>query len=235
MAVAGFEALARWEHPERGLILPDEFIPLAEQTGTITPLTMLVLERTLRQCRLWHKAGHHVSVAVNLSARTIHDPEFPSAVQRLLKAYQVDPHSLTLELTESTVMADPARSMETLSRLQAMGVELSIDDFGTGYSSLAYLKRLPVHELKIDRSFVMNMASDDNDAVIVRSTIELGQNLGLRVVAEGVETAEVRDQLSVMRCDVAQGYFLSRPIPAEKATSWLGEFNHARHALQAQG
>jgi diguanylate cyclase len=125
--------------------------------------------------------------------------------------------------------------METLSRLQAMGIELSIDDFGTGYSSLAYLKRLPVHELKIDRSFVMNMASDDNDAVIVRSTIELGQNLGLRVVAEGVETAEVRDRLSVMGCDVAQGFFLSRPIPADKATSWLGKFNHTRHAVQARG
>jgi diguanylate cyclase (GGDEF)-like protein len=235
MAVAGFEALARWKHPNRGLIPPDEFIPLAEQTGTITPLTMGVLERALRQCRLWHNAGHHLSVAVNLSARTIHDPEFPSGVQRLLNAYQLDPRWLTLELTESTVMADPTRSMETLSRLHGMGVELSIDDFGTGYSSLAYLKRLPVHELKIDRSFVMNMATDENDAVIVRSTIELGQNLGLRVVAEGVETAEIRDRLTVMRCDIAQGYLLSRPIPADKATSWLGEFSKARHALQGLG
>jgi diguanylate cyclase (GGDEF)-like protein len=235
MSVAGFEALARWRHPERGVIPPEEFISLAEQTGIIKPLTMLVLERALRQCRLWHNAGHHIGVAVNLSARTIHDPEFPSGVQRLLTAYQLDPRWLTLELTESTVMADPARCMETLSRLHGMGVELSIDDFGTGYSSLAYLKRLPVHELKIDRSFVMNMAHDDNDAVIVRSTIELGQNLGLRVVAEGVETAEVRDRLVVMRCDAAQGYLLSRPIPADKATSWIGDFNRARHALQEQG
>jgi EAL domain-containing protein (putative c-di-GMP-specific phosphodiesterase class I) len=233
MSVAGFEALARWQHPERGLISPEEFVPLAEQTGIIKPLTMLVLERALRQCRLWHNAGHHLSVAVNLSARTIHDPEFPSAVQGFLKAYQLDPRRLTLELTESTVMADPARSMETLSRLQAMGVELSIDDFGTGYSSLAYLKRLPVHELKIDRSFVMNMAGDDNDAVIVRSTIELAQNLGLRVVAEGVETVEARDQLTSMGCDVAQGYLLSRPIPADKATSWIWEFNNARYAHKA--
>jgi diguanylate cyclase (GGDEF)-like protein len=235
MSLAGFEALARWQHPDQGLIPPDEFVPLAEQTGIIKPLTLLVLERSLRQCRRWHNAGHHVGVAVNLSARTIHDPEFPGCVERLLKAYQLDPRWLTLELTEGAVMADPARSMETLSRLQAMDVELSIDDFGTGYSSLAYLKRLPVHELKIDRSFVMNMANDDNDAVIVRSTIELGQNLGLRVVAEGVETAEVRDQLTVMRCDAAQGYLLSRPIPADEATSWIGEFSCARHALQRQG
>jgi diguanylate cyclase (GGDEF)-like protein len=233
MSVAGFEALARWEHPEQGPIPPDEFIPLAEQTGIIKPLTLLVLERALLQCRHWHNAGRQIGVAVNLSARTIHDPEFPNEVERLLHAAQLDPRWLTLELTESTVMADPARSMETLSRLHGMGVELSIDDFGTGYSSLAYLKRLPVDEIKIDRSFVMNMANDDNDAVIVRSTIELGQNLGLRVVAEGVETAQVRDQLTVMRCDLAQGYLLSRPIPADEANHWLAQFDRPQHDLQA--
>jgi diguanylate cyclase (GGDEF)-like protein len=228
MSVAGFEALARWNHPTHGLIPPDEFIPLAEQTGIIKPLTMLVLQQALQQCRAWHNAGHQIGVAVNLSARTIHDAEFPNEVERLLHTFQLHPRWLTLELTESTVMADPVRSMETLSRLQGMGIDLSIDDFGTGYSSLAYLKRLPVHEIKIDKSFVMNMASDDNDAVIVRSTIDLGQNLGLRVVAEGVETAEVRDRLAAMRCDVAQGYHLSRPIPADEATDWIVEFTRTQ-------
>ena len=223
MSVAGFEALVRWKHPERGSIPPDDFIPLAEQTGLIKPLTLLVLEQALWQCRAWHDAGHQVSVAVNLSARMVHDLEFPNEVERLLHAFRLRPHWLTLELTETTVMADPVRSMETLSRLDSMGVGLSIDDFGTGYSSLAYLKRLPVHELKIDKSFVMNMAADDNDAVIVRSTIDLGQNLGLRVVAEGVETAEVWGRLAAMRCDVGQGYYLSRPIPAEEATRWIAE------------
>jgi diguanylate cyclase (GGDEF)-like protein len=233
MSVAGLEALARWRHPEHGLIPPDEFVPLAEHTGLIKPLTLLVLEQALRQCRTWHDAGHQVGVAVNLSARTVHDPDFPNEVEGLLHASGLRPHWLALELTETAVMADPTRSMETLHRLDDMGVGLSIDDFGTGYSSLAYLKRLPVHEIKIDKSFVMQMTSDENDAVIVRSTIDLGHNLGLRVVAEGIETIDVRDQLAAMRCDVGQGYYLSRPIPAEEVTPWLLQFTGVRETSSA--
>ncbi len=185
--VLGVEALVRWQHPEHGLVPPDEFIPLAERTGLIGPLTHYVLDAALRQCRAWQHAGHELSVAVNVSARRLLDLEFPDEVATLLARWEVPARLLVVEITESTIMADPTRALEILSRLHDMGVQLAIDDFGTGYSSMAYLKNLPVHELKIDRSFVTHMTSNTSDAVIVRSTVDLGRNLGLRVVAEGVE------------------------------------------------
>jgi EAL domain-containing protein (putative c-di-GMP-specific phosphodiesterase class I) len=219
--VEGVEALVRWPHPERGLVAPDEFIPLAERTGLIRPLTTLVIEQALAQCRAWQGAGFPMVVAVNLSARILQDVQLPSDVARLLAAAGVEARWLKLELTESMVMEDRVRAVEVLDRLHAMGVSLSIDDFGTGYSSLAYLKRLPVDEIKIDKSFILHMAVDGNDALIARSTVDLGHNLGLRVVAEGVETPEVWSQLEAMGCDIAQGYLISRPLPAEELTRWL--------------
>ena len=219
--VQSVEALLRWNHPERGLVGPDEFIPLAQQTGLIKPLTLYVLDEALTQCRSWQRAGLTLGVAVNLSVRNLLDADFPQQVKRLLQKREVDPALLQLEITESTMLSDPVRTKRVLDKLAAMGIALSIDDFGTGYSSLSYLSQLPVNEIKIDRSFVMNMAQSDNDAVIVRSTIDLGRNLGLQVVAEGVETEQAWDELSDLGCTLAQGYYLSRPVPAAELTQWL--------------
>jgi diguanylate cyclase (GGDEF)-like protein len=219
--VKGVEALVRWSHPVRGLIPPDDFIPLAQKTGVIVPLTFFVLNEAIRQCRTWQLEGVDLSVGVNLSARNLLDVHLPDTVGELLGRWEVPPSLLELEITESTILADPIRAMHVLSRLSGMGVRLAIDDFGTGYSSLAYLKRLPVDELKIDKSFVQGMEENENDAVIVRSTIDLGRNLGLRVVAEGVETAEAWSRLVALGCDVAQGYYLSRPVPAAELAAWL--------------
>ncbi len=219
--IVGAEALVRWRHPQRGLLLPDEFIPLAQHTGLIRPLTFHVLDEALRQASLWQLEGLDLRVAVNVAMRNLLDMQFPDDVGRLLAKWEVSPDRLELEITESTIMADPFRARLVLTRLSEMGVRLSIDDFGTGYSSLGYLRRLPVGEIKIDKSFVMNMHADENDAVIVRSTIDLGRNLGLEVVAEGVESAAIWQDLVAYGCDVAQGFFLSRPVPAEDLTRWL--------------
>jgi diguanylate cyclase (GGDEF)-like protein len=221
--IQGVEALVRWQHPERGMIPPDEFIPPAQKTGVITPLTMFVLDEALRQCRTWALQGMELCVAVNLSTRNLLDVHLPDTVGELLARWEVPARLLELEITESTILADPVRAMEILSRLDEMGIRLAIDDFGTGYSSLAYLKRLPVDELKIDKSFILGMEESENDAVIVRSTIDLGRNLGLRVVAEGVETAKAWNRLLSLGCDIAQGYYLSRPVPADQLTEWLRE------------
>jgi diguanylate cyclase (GGDEF)-like protein len=221
--IQGVEALVRWQHPERGMIPPDEFIPPAQKTGVITPLTMFVLDEALRQCRTWALQGMELCVAVNLSTRNLLDVHLPDTVGELLARWEVPARLLELEITESTILADPVRAMEILSRLDEMGIRLAIDDFGTGYSSLAYLKRLPVDELKIDKSFILGMEENENDAVIVRSTIDLGRNLGLRVVAEGVETAKAWNRLVSLGCDIAQGYYLSRPVPADQLTEWLRE------------
>jgi predicted signal transduction protein with EAL and GGDEF domain len=226
--VDGVEALVRWPHPERGLLAPDEFIPLAERTGLIRPLTTLVIEQALAQCRAWHAAGWPLVVAVNLSARSLQDSHLPDDVARLLADAGVEARWLQLELTESMVMEDRARAVEVLDRLHAMGVGLSVDDFGTGYSSLAYLKRLPVGEIKIDKSFILHMAVDGNDALIARSTVDLGHNLGLKVVAEGVETPAAWAQLAAMGCDIAQGYLISRPLPAEDLSRWLVRWHQDR-------
>jgi diguanylate cyclase (GGDEF)-like protein len=219
--VHGAEALVRWNHPARGLVQPDEFIPLAQKTGVIVPLTSFVLDEALRQCRLWQLEGLDLCVSVNLSARSLLDVHLPDTVGDLLRRWEVSPSRLELEITESTILADPIRAMHVLSRLSEMGVRLAIDDFGTGYSSLAYLKRLPVDEIKIDKSFVLGMGEDENDAVIVRSTIDLGRNLGLRVVAEGVETHAAWRRLLSLGCDVAQGCYLSHPVPAAEFAAWL--------------
>jgi diguanylate cyclase (GGDEF)-like protein/PAS domain S-box-containing protein len=219
--VRSVEALLRWNHPVRGLVPPDDFIPLAQQTGLIKPLTLYVVDEALRQCRAWLDDGLRLSIAVNLSTRNLLDIQFPTEVQGLLERWEVDPSLLELEITESTMLADPVRCKQILERLSDMGIRLSIDDFGTGYSSLAYLKGLPVDEIKIDRSFVMGMDSSEDDATIVRSTIDLGRNLGLEVVAEGVETEAVWDTLSSLGCTVAQGYYLSRPVPPADLRAWL--------------
>ena len=221
--VLGAEALVRWQHPEHGLLPPGEFIPLAERTGLITPLTHYVLKAALQQCRQWCQAGHELAVAVNVSARRLLDLSFPDEVAGLLATWEVPARLLVVEITESTIMADPTHALEVLGRLDKMGVQVAIDDFGTGYSSLAHLKSLPVHELKIDRSFVSQMTSSASDAVIVRTTIDLGRNLGLRVVAEGVEDAITWQELDALGCNAIQGYYVSRPIPAEDLTSWLDQ------------
>jgi diguanylate cyclase (GGDEF)-like protein len=231
--VEGVEALVRWRHPERGVVPPDEFIPLAERTGLIRPLTTVVIEQALTQCRAWHAAGFPVVVAVNLSARALQDAQLPSDVAGLLEAAGMEARWLKLELTESMIMEDRVRAVEVLDGLHAMGIGLSIDDFGTGYSSLAYLKRLPVDEIKIDKSFILNMAMDGNDALIARSTVDLGHNLGLQVVAEGVETTEVWSLLETMGCDVAQGYLISRPLPGDDLTRWLTNWASRRGAADA--
>ena len=219
--VQSVEALLRWKHPERGMVGPDEFIPLAQQTGLIKPLTLYVLDEALGQCRAWQREGLNLAVAVNLSVRNLLDADFPTQVKRLLQKHEVDPALLRLEITESTMLSDPVRTKRVLDKLAAMGIALSIDDFGTGYSSLPYLSKLPVNEIKIDRSFVMNMADSENDAVIVRSTIDLGRNLGLQVVAEGVETEQAWEELNELGCTLAQGYYLTRPVPAAELTEWL--------------
>jgi diguanylate cyclase (GGDEF)-like protein len=219
--VTHVEALVRWQRPEHGMVPPNEFIPLAEHTGLIKQLSAFVLDAALRQLRAWLDLGLDLGVAVNLSARNLLEADLPDQIAELLLLRGVEANRLVLEITESTIMADPARALSVLSRLSEMGIRLSIDDFGVGYSSLSYLKRLPVDELKIDRSFVAQMDSDEDDAFIVRSTIDLGRNLGLSVVAEGVETEAVWDELSELGCDYAQGWYLGRPMPAADLVGWL--------------
>jgi diguanylate cyclase (GGDEF)-like protein len=213
--IQGLEALVRWQHPLRGLMRSGEFVPIAENTGLIEPMTMKILKLALKQARRWQDEGIRLSVAVNLSVRNLLDPNLPQEVAKLLSQCGVEPNRLELEITESSIMSDPQRAREILIRLSAMGIRLAIDDFGTGHSSLAYLKQLPVHTLKIDKSFIINMTNDENDLVIVQSTIDLAHNLGLEVVAEGVETEEVWNKLKLLGCDLAQGYWRGRPVPAE--------------------
>jgi EAL domain-containing protein (putative c-di-GMP-specific phosphodiesterase class I) len=220
-SLLGVEALVRWQHPQRGFIPPDQFIPLAEQTGLIEPLTHWVLNAALAQCRAWRDMGLTLGVAVNLSTRTLHDPSLPELVTALLHKHGIAAEQLRLEVTESVIMYDPDRVSEVLARLTQMGVRFSIDDFGTGYSSLGYLRRLPVDELKIDKSFVLEMTTDESDALIVRSTIDLAHNLGLRVVAEGIENLETYRQLARLGCDMAQGFYLGRPMAPAALEYWL--------------
>ncbi len=217
------ETLVRWPHPDRGLLAPEEFVPLAERTGLIRPLTRYVLREAVRQCRAWRDEGIDVAVAVNISGRDLLDLGLPDEVAEVLAEWRIEPRFLELEITENTIFADPMRARAILGRVSELGVRLAIDDFGSGNSSLAYLKRLPVNVLKIDKSFVLNMESDEDDAVIVRSTIDLGHNLGLAVVAEGVETEQAWQRLAELGCDIGQGYFLSRPMPASSLTPELRE------------
>jgi len=219
----GVEALIRWAHPTHGLLAPDQFIPLAEQTGLIVPLTRWVLEHALAQQATWARAGRPLAVAVNLSVRTLHDEHLPETLAWLLRRSAIAPEQVTLEITESVLMADPTQARAVLTRLSALGVRVAIDDFGTGYSSLAYLKQLPVDAVKIDKSFVHSMGTTDatKDTAIVRSIIELGHNLGLVVVAEGIEDAGAWAQVRALGGDVAQGYYMSRPLPAPSLDRWL--------------
>jgi diguanylate cyclase (GGDEF)-like protein len=221
--IVGAEALVRWQHPERGVIPPNDFIPIAERTGLIKPLSRVVLAAAVRQCKAWNAAGYDLQVSVNLTIPDLLDLDLPDRIGDLLTNSSVRPEQLELEITETTILADPFRVRQVLNGLNEMGLGLAIDDFGTGYSSLAYLKRLPVQTIKIDRSFVMGMCEDASDATIVRSTIDLGRNLGLEIVAEGVESQNQWDALGAQRCTLAQGYFISRPLPADELTPLLEE------------
>jgi diguanylate cyclase (GGDEF)-like protein len=219
--VDGFEALVRWRHPQHGLMAPNAFLEVAEHTSLIRPLTTRVLSDAIAQARAWRDTGRRLPVAVNVSARSLLDRDFPATVAALLTRFGVEPELLCLEVTESMVMIDPTVAQTTLHALHRQGVRLSIDDFGTGYSSLAYLARLPVHEVKIDRSFLLDIVGDHGKAAIVRATIDLGHHLGLRVVAEGLETAESIAYVRALDCDLGQGYFYAKPMPAPEAAAWL--------------
>jgi diguanylate cyclase (GGDEF)-like protein len=219
--VIGVEALVRWTHPEFGMVNPAEFVTLVETTGLIDPLTEYVLNRSLAQCRSWLDRGMKLMVSVNLSVRNLADAEFPHRVREALRRHRVPAALLGLELTESAVMSDPEHALPVLRGLHGLGVRIAVDDFGTGYSSLAYLRRLPVDEVKIDKSFVVGLASDLGDLAVVRAIIELGHSLGLTVVAEGVEQDATRDQLVEMGCDIVQGYLISRPLGPDRFDAWL--------------
>jgi diguanylate cyclase (GGDEF)-like protein/PAS domain S-box-containing protein len=217
------EALLRWQHPTLGFIPPSDFVPLAEQTGLIRQLTAYVVEEALRQCRSWREDGLEIEVAVNLSARNLSDSGFASTISALLRRYEVPPRALLFEVTESAIVSDPARAEVVLAELRALGIGLAIDDFGTGYTSLAFLARQPLDQVKIDRSFVTNLVDDAEHAAVVRSIINLGHDLGLEVVAEGVETVEVWARLAQLGCDIAQGFYLTPPLPADQLRDWIDD------------
>jgi diguanylate cyclase (GGDEF)-like protein/PAS domain S-box-containing protein len=221
--VTRVEALVRWAHPERGLILPDNFIPLAERSGLIKPLTEWVLNNSLKQCADWQRRGLPLHIAVNLSPKILLEHVLPQTIATMLDRWKLPPRSLKLEITESSIMADPPHVLAILSLLQTLGVRLSLDDFGTGYSSLMHLRQLPVDEIKIDKSFVMGMRNSASDAAIVRATIDLAHSLGRQVVAEGVDDDETCRTLATLGCDLAQGYSFARPLPADEFETWLSD------------
>lgn len=222
-SIYGCEALIRWNHSEYGMIPPDDFIPMAEKTGTIRLLTKWVVEKAMSQWSEWDAQGIELKIAINLSAQDLRDIYFVGMVKRSLEKFQVNPICIILEVTETSMMQDMTMSMSTLSQLSKLGVMLSVDDYGTGYSSLAYLKSLPVDEIKIDQSFVLNMDRDKGSNVIVKSTIELAHNLGYRVVAEGIENKETYKILQEYGCDIGQGYYMSRPLPEKELIEWFNE------------
>jgi diguanylate cyclase (GGDEF)-like protein len=219
--VIGSEALVRWHHSRHGFVPPDEFITLAERSRMIRPLTQWVLQQAFSDCSAMRNAGFAWMVSVNLSTRDLHDPEFPDLVAGMMARAGIRPSWIIMEITESSIMVDPARVLGVVERLHDMGFSLSIDDYGTGYSSLSYLKKLPVSELKIDKSFVMDMLTSENDAIIVRATVDLAHNLGLKVTAEGVESEEALTILRGYGCDIGQGYLFSRPRPLMEILDWL--------------
>ena len=233
--ITGAEALVRWQHPEHGLLPPGEFVPLAEQTGLIKPLTSFVLRTALEQTRAWHEAGHDLSIAVNVSERSLLDHGFLIEVGALLSESGVPPHKLEIEITEGAIMADPARAAAVLRGLDSLGVTLSLDDFGTGYSSLSRLRDLPISEIKIDRSFAARIETDERDVAILRTAIELGHNLGCSVVAEGLETATAVNRVTSLGCDTGQGFHIARPLEADRLTAWLEDRSHDRRARAASG
>ena len=219
--VCGAEALMRWHSPERGWVPPDEFIPIAEKSDLIESLSFWSINAALRQCSICHQHYDCLSVAVNLSAVILHHPHLVDILMRSMNIWGTQPGRLILEVTESAMMRDPTASMRTLQTLHDAGITISIDDFGTGYSSLAYLKRLPIDELKIDKSFVLNMHNDAGDEKIVRAIIDLSHNLGVKVVAEGIETQEAYDKLTAMGCDYGQGFLIAKPMSTDKIMEWM--------------
>jgi diguanylate cyclase (GGDEF)-like protein len=219
--LTSLEALVRWKHPEKGFIFPDQFIPFAEQTGYIQLISQWMLNEAAKYSQLWSTMNLHYPIAVNISTRDLIDQDLPEKIDAIFKSYNINNNSLSLEITESSIMDDPLRALATLDKLSSMNIKLSIDDFGTGYSSLAYLKRLPVNELKIDKSFILKMEQNESDKTIVQSTIDLGHNLGLKVVAEGIENNVVWDLLRKMGCDSGQGYYMSKPMPANDFAAWI--------------
>ena len=231
---SGAEALVRWQHPRRGLLTPAQFVPFAEQTGFIRELTGWMVDKSARRCSALRDDGFNLKVAVNLSTKDLMDLRLAEKLERTLARSNLEPSSLCLEITESAIMDDPQRALATLQRLDAMGHTLAIDDFGTGYSSLAYLKTLPLHQLKIDQSFVMAMEHDRADLKIVRSTIDLAHNLGYTVVAEGVETAQTWAILRALKCDEAQGYFMARPMPEEEFGAWIAQWSQPQARLRTE-
>lgn len=229
--IQGVEALVRWQHPLHGLLMPPQFLPVAERSGLIGVLTQWVLVEALRQHNVWQSAGLDLKVAVNLSSRVLYDLRLPDQIAHHLVRFQVPPSSLELEITEDAIMIDPQRALEILARLNAMRIKLSIDDFGTGYSSLGYLKRLPVDEIKIDKTFVMEMEQSRSDAAIVHATIDLAHNLGLNVVAEGVESEGMLSMLARLNCDTVQGFYVSRPMPGDRMQEWLSKSSYTQHEV----
>jgi EAL domain-containing protein (putative c-di-GMP-specific phosphodiesterase class I) len=231
------EGLVRWQHPQRGLLGPAEFIEVAERTGLIKDLTSRVLELGLHDLRTWKDQGRIASLSLNVSVRSLLDRRFPLEVEELLRRYALDGSALTLELTESSLMVDPELAKSTMRQLSELGVSVAIDDFGTGYSSLAYLTDLPIGELKIDKSFVRAMSSDTRNAIVVRSTIELAHSLGLRTVAEGIEDASTLERLRALGCELAQGFHLSRPLAGPNLVNWwdarTGTVRHLRPRVLA--
>jgi len=220
-AIKSLEALVRWDHPKYGCLNPDDFIPAAEATNLIGPLTQAILNMALKQCAVWQNQGINLIIAVNLSANNLQDAELPNWISQRLNYLKVSPELLRLEITETVIIADPFLAKKVLFALKDLGIQIAIDDFGTGYSSLSYLRQLPVREIKIDKSFVMAMEENENDAVIVHAVIELAHNLGLKVVAEGVENQITQEMLANWGCDIIQGYHLSKPQPPENLTNWL--------------
>ena len=231
LRVHGVEALVRWQHPAEGLLAPAEFMPLAEGSGYIHRLTRYVLTRAARDAKAWEQAGQPLQVSVNISARCLLDSELPQTVATTLAAVGLPAHLFKLEITESAIIADPVRAQDVINRLHHLGVALSIDDFGTGYTSLAYLRDLPVQELKIDQSFIVRMLYDHKDAVIVRTVIELAQRLGLDSVAEGVEDTATLAALDALGCTTAQGFHLSRPLPVHDLASWIDTWTSTHHPV----
>ncbi|MDP2828002.1 MAG: EAL domain-containing protein [Sulfuricellaceae bacterium] len=229
--VCGLEALVRWNHPTLGLVSPDDFIPVAERAGVMKQITLWVLNTVLSKKQEWQSLGIHIDVAVNLSVRNLCDETLPQEISQILDSHYVPASSIILEVTETSMMTNPKLAQEILVKLHDLGLQLAIDDFGTGYSSLAYLKSLPASEIKIDKSFVIDMTHDETDAIIVHSTIALAHNMGYRVVAEGVETAESLEMLQVLGCDVAQGFYFSEPMRSGQVPAWVERHNQNRLAF----
>jgi len=230
----GAEALLRWNHPKYGFISPEEFVPMAERTRMIKQLTTWVLKQTFRDCAAWHKQGIDLKISVNLSTKDLQDPELPDLIAGIAASAAIKPEWIMLEITEGSVMNDPESALGIIERLHGMGYQFSIDDFGTGYSSLAYLKKMPLTELKIDKSFVMDIMTSDNDAVIVKATINLAHTLGLQVTAEGVESEEIMTILKEYGCDIAQGYFLNKPLPVKDFNQWMSSSNWKANLIPTQ-